>query len=91
FSLTPNPSLFGEGLGVRLKGVGVSALFALHYFTLYYQQYQYPQSTFKQLPPFPWLTTPLSLRRGAGGEALSLCKQSINNLTLRANKGGNGG
>ena len=27
----------------------------------------------------------------AGGEALFLCKQSIDNLTLRTNKGENGG
>ena len=40
------------------------------HFTLYYQQHHLPQLTLKQLPPFPWLTTPLSLRRGAGGEAL---------------------
>ena len=40
------------------------------HFTFYYQQHHLPQLTLKQLPPFPWLTTPLSLRRGAGGEAL---------------------
>ena len=39
-------------------------------FTLYYQQHHLPQLTLKQFPPFPWLTTPLSLRRGVGGEAL---------------------
>ena len=39
------------------------------HFTFYYQQYQYHQLTSKQLAPFPRLTTPLSLRRGAGGEA----------------------
>ena len=37
---------------------------------LHNQQYQYHQLALKQLPPFPRLTTPLSLRRGAGGEAL---------------------
>ena len=37
---------------------------------IHYQQYQYHQLTFKQLPPFPRLTTPLPLRGGAGGEAL---------------------
>ena len=37
---------------------------------LHNQQYQYHQLTLKQLPPFSRLTTPLSLRRGAGGEAL---------------------
>ena len=37
---------------------------------LHNQQYQYHQLALKQLPPFPWLTTPLPLRGGAGGEAL---------------------
>jgi len=46
-------------------------LFTPTHFTLYYQQHHLPQLTLKQLPPFPWLTTPLSLRRGAGGEALA--------------------
>ena len=45
-------------------------LFTTTHFTLYYQQHHLPQLTLKQLPPFSWLTTPLSLRRGAGGEAL---------------------
>ena len=45
-------------------------LFTPTHFTFYYQQHHLPQLTLKQLPPFPWLTTPLSLRRGAGGEAL---------------------
>ena len=43
---------------------------AANRFTLHYQQHQHFLLSFKQLPPFPWLTTPLSLRRGAGGEAL---------------------
>ena len=37
----------------------------------HYQQHCHPQITLKQLPPFQGVTTPLSLRRGAGGEALS--------------------
>ena len=45
-------------------------LFTTTHFTIYYQQHHLPQLTLKQLPPFSWLTTPLSLRRGAGGEAL---------------------
>ena len=45
-------------------------LFTTTHFTLYYQQHHLPQLTLKQFPPFPWLTTPLSLRRGVGGEAL---------------------
>ena len=45
-------------------------LFTTTHFTLYYQQHHLPQLTLKQLSPFSWLTTPLSLRRGAGGEAL---------------------
>ena len=45
-------------------------LFTPTHFTFYYQQHHLPQLTLKQFPPFPWLTTPLSLRRGVGGEAL---------------------
>ena len=45
-------------------------MFALHHFTFNYQQHHHNLLTPKQLPPFPRLTTPLSLRRGAGGEAL---------------------
>ena len=41
-----------------------------NHFTLHYQQRQCFQLSLKQPPPFAWLTTPLSLRRGAGGEAL---------------------
>ena len=43
---------------------------AYHHLTFTYQQRRHPKLTPKQLPPFPRLTTPLSLRRGAGGEAL---------------------
>ena len=35
-------------------------------FTLYYQQHNLPQLTLIQRPPFPRLTTPLSLRGGLG-------------------------
>ena len=45
--------------------------FAANHFTLHYQWHQHNLLTSKQLPPFARLTTPLSLRRGAGGEALS--------------------
>ena len=41
-----------------------------NHFTFTYQQRHHPKLTPKQLPPFPWLTTPLPLRGGAGGEAL---------------------
>ena len=44
-------------------------LFTPTHFTLYYQQHHLPQLTLKQLPPFPWLTTPLPLWGGVGGEA----------------------
>ena len=44
--------------------------FAANHFTFHYQQHCHPQLPFKQPPPFPWLTTPLPLRGGAGGEAL---------------------
>ena len=40
-----------------------------NYFILCYQLRQHNLITPKQLPPFLWLTTPLPLRRGAGGEA----------------------
>ena len=46
-------------------------LFTTTRFTLYYQLHHHFLLTFKQLPPFPRLTTPLPLRGGAGGEALS--------------------
>ena len=62
-------SLFVKPAKRGKQRAGGEALFALHYFTFYYQQYQYHQLTSKQLAPFPRLTTPLSLRRGAGGEA----------------------
>ena len=44
-------------------------LFTITHFTLNYQQHQHSSLPFKQLAPFPWLTTPLPLRGGAGGEA----------------------
>ena len=44
--------------------------FAANHFTLHYQQHHHLQLTPKQLPSFSWLTTPLPLRGGAGGEAL---------------------
>ena len=37
----------------------------------------------KQLPPFLWLTTPLSFRRGAGGEALFPFPRFAKGLGLR--------
>ena len=48
----------------------ITRWFVLNHFTLHYQQHCYPQLPFKEPPPFVRLTTPLSLRRGAGGEAL---------------------
>ena len=45
-------------------------LFTITHLTLYYQQHQHSSLLLKLLPPFPWLTTPLPLRGGAGGEAL---------------------
>ena len=43
---------------------------ATNHFTFNYQQHHRLQLILKQPPPFPWLTTPLPLRGGAGGEAL---------------------
>ena len=43
---------------------------ALNRFTFHYQLHQCFQLPLKQPPPFQRVTTPLSLRRGAGGEAL---------------------
>ena len=40
------------------------------YFALYYQQCCHLKLTLQRPPQFQRLTTPLSLRRGAGGEAL---------------------
>ena len=48
----------------------ITRWFASNRFTLYYPQHHHPLLTFKQLPPFPRLITPLPLRRGTGGEAL---------------------
>ena len=41
------------------------------HFALYYQQCCHLKLTLKRPPQFQRQTTPLSLRRGAGGEALS--------------------
>ena len=48
----------------------ITRWFTLNHFTLYYQHHRHPQLTPKWPPPFSWLTTPLPLRGGAGGEAL---------------------
>ena len=53
-------------------------LFTANYFTFNYQRHHHPQLTSKQLPPFAWLTTPLPLWGGAGGEALF----SLHHFTL---------
>jgi len=44
-------------------------LFTANHFTFNYQRHHHPQLTSKQLPPYAWLTTPLPLRGGVGGEA----------------------
>ena len=45
--------------------------FASIHFALYYQLFCHLKLTLQRPPQFQRLTTPLSLRRGAGGEALS--------------------
>ena len=47
----------------------ITRWFTSNHFTLHNQRHHHPQLTLKQLPPFARVTTPLSLRRGAGGEA----------------------
>ena len=56
---------------------------AYHHLTFTYQQHRHSKLTPKQLHPFPWLTTPLSLRRGAGGEALFPSPHSTKWLRMR--------
>ena len=63
-------SLFVKPAKRGKQRAGGEALFPFHHFTFNYQLHYHPQLPFKQPPPFPWLTTPLSLWRGAGGEAL---------------------
>ena len=53
------------------------------HFTFYYQQHHLPQLTLKQLPPFSWLTTPLSLRRTIGRCSWSLRNEESKGLGER--------
>ena len=64
-------SLFVKPAKRGKQRAGGEALFVLHHFTFNYPQHHHLQLTPKQPPPFAWLTTPLSLRRGAGVSALS--------------------
>ena len=58
-------------------------LFTTTHFTLYYQQHHLPQLTLKQLSPFSWLTTPLSLRRTIGRCSWSLRNEESKGLGER--------
>ena len=58
-------------------------LFTPTHFTFYYQQHHLPQLTLKQFPPFPWLTTPLSLRRTIGRCSWSLRNEESKGLGER--------
>ena len=58
-------------------------LFTTTHFTIYYQQHHLPQLTLKQLPPFSWLTTPLSLRRTIGRCSWSLRNEESKGLGER--------
>ena len=57
--------------------------FASNRFTLHYPQHYYPQLTLKQLPPFPWLTTPLPLRGTIGRCSWSLRNEESKGLGVR--------
>ena len=56
---------------------------ATNHFTLYYQQRRHLQLTPKQHPPFPWLTTPLPLRRTIGSCSWSLRNEESKGLRMR--------
>ena len=76
-------SLFVKPAKRGKQRAGGEALFALHYFTLHYQRHHHSKLTAKLLPPFARLITPLSLRRGAGGEALFPFLYSTKGLGVR--------
>ena len=63
-------SLFVKPAKRGKQRAGGEALFAYHHLTFTYQQHHHLLLTLKHSPPFQEVTTPLSLRRGAGGEAL---------------------
>ena len=56
---------------------------AANHFTIKYQHYRHPQLTPKWPPPFPWLTTPLSLRRTIGRCSWSLRNEESKGLGER--------
>ena len=57
--------------------------FASNHFTLHYPQHHHPLLTFKQLPPFPWLTPPLPLRGTIGRCSWSLRNEESKGLGVR--------
>ena len=70
--LTPLSPPFHRAICIILscKTWHITRWIALNRFTFHYQLHQCFQLPLKQPPPFQRVTTPLSLRRGAGGEAL---------------------
>ena len=58
---------------------------ALNRFTLHYQRHQCFQLPLKQPTSFQRVTTPLSLRRGAGGEAVNRWNLSFISLPSSTN------
>ena len=61
----------------------ITRWFAVFYFTFHYQQHHHSLLTSKQLPPFPRLITPLSLRRTIGRCSWSLRNEESKGLGVR--------
>ena len=56
---------------------------ASNHFTFNYQPCHHPQLTSKPIPPFPWLTTPLPLRRTIGRCSWSLRNEESKGAGVR--------
>ena len=62
----------------------ITRSFASIHFAFYYQQWRHLKLTLQRPPQFRRLTTPLSLRRGAGGEALFPSNHPSRSLNQRS-------